>query len=88
VLFGHKGVRYRHPPSIFLEVIKREPGISSVQVAFFREDLAPELHAMPPGGFRLAVINGFDRAMAFAARQLLKEYFEQVDFRALHEECR
>jgi hypothetical protein len=45
-------VRYRHPPSIFLEVIKREPGISSVQITF-DEDLAPELHAMPPAVFAL-----------------------------------
>jgi hypothetical protein len=87
VLFGPNSVRYRHPPSILVEAIKREPGISSVQITF-REDLAPELHAMPPGGFRLAVINGFDHAMAFAARQLLREYFEQVHFHTLDEECR
>jgi len=66
----------------FIEAIKREPGISSVQITF-HEDLAPGLHAMPPGGFRLAVINGFDRAVAFAGRQLLKEYFEQVRFSRL-----
>jgi hypothetical protein len=63
----------------FIEAIKREPGISSVQITF-HEDLAPELHAI---GFRLAVINGFDRAVAFAGRQLLKEYFEQVRFSRL-----
>jgi hypothetical protein len=30
---------------------------------------------MPPGGFRLAIVNGFDLGRAFAARERLKEYF-------------
>ena len=74
VLFGPNGVRYCHPPSIFIEAIKREPGISSVQVTF-REDRAPELHAMPPGGFRLAIVNGFDLAAALSARARLEDHF-------------
>ena len=32
------------------------PGVSSVQITF-HEDKAPEHHAMPPGGFRLAIVN-------------------------------
>jgi hypothetical protein len=74
VLFGPNGVRYCHPPSIFIEAIKRQPGISSVQVTF-REDRAPELHAMPPGGFRLAIVNGFDLAAALSARARLEDHF-------------
>ena len=35
------------------------PGVTSVQITF-HEDRAPEHHAMPPGGFRLAIVNGFD----------------------------
>jgi hypothetical protein len=30
---------------------------------------------MPPGGFRLAVVNGFDLAAALAARERLKQHF-------------
>ena len=30
---------------------------------------------MPPGGFRLAIVNGFDLRAAMAARERLKEYF-------------
>jgi hypothetical protein len=30
---------------------------------------------MPPGGFRLAIVNGFDLAGGLAARERLKEHF-------------
>ena len=54
--------------------MKRTPGISSVQITF-HEDLAPELHAIPPAGFRLAVVNGFDLATALSARTRLEDHF-------------
>jgi hypothetical protein len=74
VLFGPTGVRYRHPPPALIESIKQMPGISSVQITF-HEDLPPEQHSMPPGGFRLAVINSFDLPAALDARERLKAYF-------------
>jgi hypothetical protein len=74
VLFGLNGVRYRHPPPALVDEIKRIPGVSSVQITF-HEVLAPERHSMPPGGFRLAVINAFDLAAALAARDRLREHF-------------
>ena len=74
VLFGANGVRYHHPPPALVEEIKDNPGVSSVQITF-REDLAPERHAMPPGGFRLAIVNGFDVAAALDARERLRSYF-------------
>lgn len=74
VLFGPNGRRYRHPPPALIDAINRTAGISSVQITF-HEDVAPERHAMPPGGFRLAVINGFDLAAALAAREQLKRHF-------------
>ena len=74
---GPNGVRYRHPPQALLDEIKRTPGITSVQITF-HEDLPPERHSMPPGGFRLAVVNGFDLAAALAARERLKEHFLAV----------
>jgi hypothetical protein len=67
VLFGPHGRRYRHPPAATVDEIKRLPGVTSVQVTF-HEDRAPESHAMPPGGFRLAIVNGFDLQATLAAR--------------------
>jgi len=74
VLFGPNGRHYRHPPPALVEDIERTPGVTSVQVTF-HEDRAPEQHAMPPGGFRLAIVNGFDLRAASAARERLKEHF-------------
>jgi len=74
VLFGPNGRRYRHPPSALVEDVERIPGVTSVQITF-HEDRAPEQHAMPPGGFRLAIVNGFDLRAATAARERLKEHF-------------
>jgi hypothetical protein len=74
VLFGPTGVRYLHPPPALLEEVKQMAGVSSVQITF-HEDRAPERHAMPPGGFRLAIVNGFDLAGGLAARERLKEHF-------------
>jgi hypothetical protein len=74
VLFGPKGGRYRHPPPALVEEVKRMPGVKSVQITF-HEDWAPARHAMPPGGFRLAIVNGFDLAGASAARERLRAHF-------------
>src|SRR6185312_12205714 len=56
VLFGRTGMRYRHPPPAFVDEIRGAPGVTSVQITF-HEDRDPDLHAMPPGGFRLAIVN-------------------------------
>jgi hypothetical protein len=74
VLFGPNGQRYRHPPPALVEGILRTPGVTSVQITF-HEDRTPEQHAMPPGGFRLAIVNGFDLRAAEAARERLREHF-------------
>jgi hypothetical protein len=74
VLFGPNGRHYRHPPSGLVESVKHIPGVTSVQITF-HEDRAPEQHAMPPGGFRLAIVNGYDLSAALAGREKLKEYF-------------
>ena len=82
VLFGPTGLRYRHPPAALLDEIKSAPGVSSIQITF-REHLPPEHHAMPPGGFRLAIVNGFDLAAARAARERLKgQFFPQPQRRS------
>ncbi len=74
VLFWPTGGSYRHPPPALVEEAERMPGVSSVQITF-REDWAPDRHAMPPGGFRLAIVNGVDVPGALAARERLKRHF-------------
>ena len=74
VLFGPNGRRYRHPPQAFVDAIKHTPGVTSVQIPF-HEKWEPERHAMPPGGFRLAIVNSFDLGKALAARERFREYF-------------
>jgi len=71
VLFGPHGAAYRHPPRALVADVLRQPGISSVQITF-HEDKAPEQHAMPPGGFRLAIVNGWDLRTGLAARERLR----------------
>jgi hypothetical protein len=75
VLFSPHGRRYRHPPRSLQHEIAAMPGVSSLQITF-HEELAPERHAMPPGGFRVAIVNCWDRAAGNAARERLRSHFE------------
>src|SRR6266540_2507876 len=74
VLFGPHGRRYRHPPPALVAQVRGMPGVSSLQITF-HEDKEPERHAMPPGGFRLAVVNAFDLEAGRAAREMLRTHF-------------
>jgi len=74
VLFGPNGRRYRHPPPALLREVNSIAGVSSVQITF-HEDRAPDDHAMPPGGFRLAIVNGFDLGATLKARERLRAFF-------------
>jgi hypothetical protein len=73
VLFGPHGNTYRHPPAELVDAVRSMPEVSSVQISF-HEDRDPNRHAMPPGGFRLAIVNGTDLAMAEAGRAKLRAY--------------
>ena len=74
VLFGPHGRRYRYPPSGLVNEVRSIPGVSSVQITF-HEDKEPEQHAMPPGGFRLAIVNAWSLQAALAGRELLRSHF-------------
>ncbi len=74
VLFGPHGPRYRHPPATLVEAVLRMPDVSSVQITF-HDDKEPAQHAMPPGGFRLAVVNAFSLAAGRAGCDLLRAHF-------------
>jgi hypothetical protein len=73
VLFGPHGRHYRHPPAAFIDDLLVMGGISSVQTTF-HETLPPNLHAMPPGGFRLAIVNCHDLRAGLAARDRLRRF--------------
>jgi len=70
VLFGRHGPAYCHPPQGTQANVRAMPGISSLQITF-HEDRAPERHPMPPGGFRLAIVNATDLEAGQRARLAL-----------------
>jgi hypothetical protein len=66
-LFIRHGKVPKHPSPEVQEKIRAMPGVRSLQITFF-EGKTKEAHTMPPGGFRLAVINATDFAAGTAAR--------------------
>jgi hypothetical protein len=74
VLFGGHGLQYRHPSDELVEEIRALPEVTSVQVTF-HEDRPPAQHAMPPGGFRLAIVNCWDLEVGRRARERLAVSF-------------
>jgi hypothetical protein len=73
VLFGPHGRRYRHPPPALIDELCAMPGVSSIQTTFHQE-LPAARHAMPPGGFRLGIVNCHDLEAGLAARDRLRLY--------------
>ena len=73
-LFGPANRQYRYPPPAIVAEVLRVPGVSSVQITF-HESRDPSLHAMPPGGFRLAIVNSWELASGFAGRDKLRRFF-------------
>ena len=57
-----------------VDQVRHLPGVSSVQITF-HEEMEPALHAMPPGGFRLAVVNASNLQSGLAGRELLRTHF-------------
>jgi hypothetical protein len=70
ILFAPHGARWRAPPADLVDTLRARPGISSVQITFDPRR-RPGEHAMPPGGFRLAIVNSLDLAAGRAARRAL-----------------
>jgi len=87
VLFGPHGMRYLHPTPKMLAAYRAAPGVSSVQITFFG-DRPEHAHVMPPGGFRLAVINCFNldaglRLRATMAREFGLQEYARLEKRAV-----
>ena len=74
VLFGGHGPRYHHLDPSIVDTLRATDGVSSIQITF-HPDKPPELHAMPPGGFRLAVVNCWDREVGCRVREELALHF-------------
>ncbi len=70
VLFGAHGVHYQHPPQDVVAQLRQTPDVSSIQITF-HEDKPPKDHSMPPGGFRLAIINCWKLETGLAVREKL-----------------
>jgi hypothetical protein len=60
--------------------------VTSVQITF-HEDRLPQAHSMPPGGFRLAIVNGWDFDACREARTRLTSAFVP-DYTALADSLR
>lgn len=74
VLFLAYGARYRHPPQARIDELLALPEVSSVQITFYADRPLAQ-HPMPPGGFRVAIVNGFDLDVCIAARKRLADWF-------------
>jgi hypothetical protein len=73
VLFGPHGLRWTIDPKL-VERLRARRDISSIQITF-DEGKPPSAHAMPPGGFRLAIVNCWSLALGKRIRAILKRAF-------------
>jgi hypothetical protein len=70
VLFGAHGLQYAHPPRDLVQELLTRPGVTSIQITF-HEDRPPQAHSMPPGGFRLAIVNCHELETGLDVRERL-----------------
>jgi hypothetical protein len=74
----HGGSHWNKPSEYEIESLLHLYNISSVQLSFHEGQPAKQ-HSMPPGGFRLAVINGFNLEECLKAREHLAESLGKVN---------
>ncbi len=74
VLFGAHGVDWQIDRSLVRALLETQE-VSSIQITY-DDTIAREAHAMPPGGFRLAIVNCWDLAVGKRVRARLKAYFD------------
>jgi hypothetical protein len=77
-LFARHGHVPPHPAAELQAQIRALPHVSSLQITFY-EARAGEAHPMPPGGFRLGLINCTDLAAGLAARRLFATAFPDCE---------
>ena len=81
VLFGPHGPRYRHPPAS--SWTKCAPCRVFPACRSPSTRTGPEHHAMPPGGFRLAIVNCHDLRAGRDAREALRTAIVHRDLLAM-----
>jgi hypothetical protein len=82
VLFGRHDLVYAIERGA-VDGLRRAPGVSSIQITF--DPAKPrEQHAMPPGGFRLAIVNCWDLAVGLAVREDLRRLFIPMSLNGWH----
>jgi hypothetical protein len=77
-LFARHGLVPPHPSAEAQAEIRALAHVKSLQITYYAEK-AGDHHPMPPGGFRLAVINCDDLNAGFAARRALAKSFAGVE---------
>jgi hypothetical protein len=73
-LFARHHARFRHPHPAHQAEIRAMPSVRSLQITF-HEDRNPDDHPMPPGGFRLGIVNCTNLQDGMAARRRLADAF-------------
>jgi hypothetical protein len=77
-LFARHGFVPQHPSVEAQLQIRGMPNVASLQITFYPAK-AGEAHPMPPGGFRLGIVNCWELKSGFAARQALANCFPDCD---------
>jgi hypothetical protein len=73
-LFARHNSNFSHPPQDLQTRIRAMPQISSLQITFY-DNKDAGLHPMPPGGFRVGIVNAWDLQAGFAAVDELAKAF-------------
>jgi hypothetical protein len=81
-LFASHGVVPKHPAAEEQRRIRAMPGVASLQITYYETKTGPE-HPMPPGGFRLGIVNSMDLQAGLAARRALAACFPGCEFTRL-----
>tara|TARA_R110002110_G_scaffold271566_3_gene487001 strand:- start:25184 stop:26122 length:939 start_codon:yes stop_codon:yes gene_type:complete len=77
VLFDeHK--QYRKPSADFISKFIDGKKVSSIQLPF-DESISFAAHSMPPGGFRLAIINGFCLDSCLRVREAIHQEYKKIN---------
>jgi hypothetical protein len=78
-LFVNHGGTFRHPPPDLQARVRSLPSVTSLQITF-HDGRDASLHPMPPGGFRVGIVNAWNLADGLKARRLLAEAFPESAF--------
>ncbi len=73
-LFAKHGFEFEHPSVDQQETIRKLKSVTSLQITF-HDSKEATAHPMPPGGFRLAIVNCTDLESGMAAREILRQSF-------------